>query len=350
MKRVVVLLVCLSLFCCLTGCRGQSISLGTGEEARIVSAEAVKVSLETFDNGLIRFEKPKGWTVEIGPGESYTNYAFKAYDPENPDYMLFFCLKLEGFMKTEKARATWEYYYPNQTYAHLAAVDPQTTEAFYAVWEHNGAYANEAYKTTFFPAFKDFTVIETLGANLLGGDIVRASLKDAAGKDVQGLFTAAVTDVGSYYVTENWNPLSNKVDVAPLNVYHVVMMTAPDDVFNDWAPYLDRCLGTVQFSEEFMKGFKSQEAAMVSTVKANAAVYDSMSDMIMDSWEKRSASYDVISQKRSDATLGYERVYDTQTGEIYRAYNGFTDEYQGERYQPVTDDMYTETVDGYIEK
>ena len=72
--------------------------------------------------------------------------------------------------------------------------------------------------------------------------------------------------------------------------------------------------------------------------------------MIMDSWEKRNNSYDIISQKQSDATLGYERVYDTDTGEIYKAYNGFTDDYDGTKYQPITDDMYTESISGTIEK
>jgi hypothetical protein len=72
--------------------------------------------------------------------------------------------------------------------------------------------------------------------------------------------------------------------------------------------------------------------------------------MIMDSWEKRNKSYDIISQKQSDATLGYERVYDTETGEVYKAYNGFTDEYKGNRYKSITDDMYTTKISGYIEK
>ena len=75
-----------------------------------------------------------------------------------------------------------------------------------------------------------------------------------------------------------------------------------------------------------------------------------MSDMIMDSWEKRNNSYDIISQKQSDATLGYERVYDTETGDIYKAYNGFTDDYTGDRYKAITDNMYTSPISGYIEK
>ena len=63
-----------------------------------------------------------------------------------------------------------------------------------------------------------------------------------------------------------------------------------------------------------------------------------------------SNSYDIISQKQSDATLVYERVYDTETGEIYKAYNGFTDDYSGDRYKTITDNMYTSPISGYIEK
>lgn len=44
-------------------------------------------------------------------------------------------------------------------------------------------------------------------------------------------------------------------------------------------------------------------------------------------------------------------MYDTETGRIYKATNGFTDDYDGKRYQPVTDDsMYAKAVSGYIEK
>ena len=76
-----------------------------------------------------------------------------------------------------------------------------------------------------------------------------------------------------------------------------------------------------------------------------------MMDSTMAAWENRNYSYDVTMQKQSDATLGYERVYDTENGEVYRAYEGFTDDYQGERYQPVTQDSgYLQPVDGYIEK
>ena len=74
-------------------------------------------------------------------------------------------------------------------------------------------------------------------------------------------------------------------------------------------------------------------------------------DAMMSSWESRNKSQDILSQKQSDAILGYERVYDTETGEIYKATNGFSDVYDGERYRSVTeDDMYAQPISGYIEK
>ena len=33
-----------------------------------------------------------------------------------------------------------------------------------------------------------------------------------------------------------------------------------------------------------------------------------------------------------------------------KAYNGFTDDYDGERYKSISDNMYTEPTYGYIDK
>jgi len=48
-------------------------------------------------------------------------------------------------------------------------------------------------------------------------------------------------------------------------------------------------------------------------------------------WFERQRVYDALSQKRSDATLGYDRLYDTTTGDVYRAELGFYDEYDTNR-------------------
>ena len=321
------------------------------DNVKIVPSETKKIEYENYDNGLVSLKIPKGFKVEVAKTD-YIHYSFKVYNPSDKDYMFLFGLKQEGFLKSEKARSTYAKLYPSALFSKLAAVNPQTAEGFYKVWNKNAKLSNESeLKTAYFPYFNEFKVIDKLGKTKLGGDILRATFKNSDGKLIQGLFTATVKSAGSYYINTNmFNLTSSKVDVAPLNVYNIILMTAPDTEFNNWQPILDYSISTITFSEKFIKGFNKEEANLVATIKANQQVYNEISDMIMDSWNKRSNSYDIISQKQSDATLGYERVYNTETNEVYKAYNGFTDNYKGNKYQPITDDMYKSPISGYIEK
>jgi len=338
-KRITILLLFMAFI--LTGC----------DNVKIVKTEASKITYDDFDNGLVSLKIPHGWKVEVAPAD-YIHYSFKVYNPNNKDYMFLFGLKQEGFLKSEKARSTYAKLYPSAVFSKLSAIDPQTTEAFYKVWDKNAKLSNETeLKTEYFPYLNEFKVIENLGKSNIGGDILRASFKNSEGNLMQGLFTATVKSIGTYYINTNmFNLTSPKVDVSPLNVYNVIFMTTPDDDFVNWQKILDYSISTITFSEKFISGFNKAETTLVNTIKANQQIYNEISDMIMDSWEKRNNSYDIISQKQSDATLGYERVYDTETGEVYKAYNGFTDDYKGNRYQIITDDMYTSSISGYIEK
>lgn len=341
MKKIKIITLLLLIGLIFTGCSG----------VKIKKNETATIQYDKYDNGLISLEIPKGWTVEVAPTD-YIHYTFKVVNPTNNNYMLLFDLKQEGFLKSENARSTYEKYYPDAMFAKLAAIDPQTTEAFYNVWNHNARLANELdfNNYEFFPYLNDWKVLDNLGSSPIGGDILRATY-NSNDELVQGLFTSSVKSIGEYYInTDIWNIFSDRVDVSPLNVYNIIMMTAPDTEFNNWQPILDHCLSTLQFSDAFVNGFNQEEANLVATIQANQKIYDQISDMIMDTWEKRNASYDIISQKQSDATLGYERVYDTETNEIYKAYNGFTDDYQGSRYKQVTDEMYNLPTSGYIEK
>ena len=362
MKKILsialILAVLTSSLFLLTGCgvfnqiakKGNEI-VQVKDGVKIKKSETSKIEYDDYNNGLISLKIPKGWKVDVAPVD-YIHYSFKVYNPQNTDYMLLFCLKFEGFLKSEKARSTYEKYYPDAVFSKLAAIDPQTTEAYYKVWNKNAKLCNETdIKYEYLPYLNDFKVIQNIGQSAIGGDILRASFKNSKNELVQGLFTASVKSSGSYYInTDIFNLFSEKVDVAPLNVYNTIMMTAPDAEFNNWQKILDNCLSTLAFSDKFMSGFNQQETTIASTIQANQKVYNEMSDMIMDSWEKRNNSYDIISQKQSDATLGYERVYDTETGDIYKAYNGFTDDYTGDRYKAITDNMYTSPISGYIEK
>ena len=341
-KIIRLLLLTVVILSTLTGCFNN---------VKIKKSETKDIKFEDYNNGLVSLKIPKGWKVEVAPAD-YIHYSFKVYNPNNKNYMFLFGLKQEGFLKSELARSTYASLYPDAAFSKLTPIDPQTTEEFYKAWNANAKLSNETeLKIAYFPYLNEFSVIENLGQTPLGGDVIRANFKNDANELMQGLFTSTVKSVGTYYInTDMWNLFSDKVDVSPLNVYNIIFMSTPDEEFNNWQKALDYCISTITFSDKFLNGFNSAEATLTATIQANQRVYDSISDMIMDSWEKRNNSYDIISQKQSDATLGYERVYDTETGEVYKAYNGFTDDYHGNRYKSITDDMYTEAISDYIEK
>ena len=312
---------------------------------KIVANEVSKVVLEDYENQYFKMKIPKGWKVET-TGD-FIHYTIKAYNPENPTYQFFINLKSEGYNKSEDAKKWQQKYYPNDMFAKTAVIATKDTEGFYKIFNEMGPLNNSATFT--FPTLTDFTVVENLGKGLLGGDVLRATFKDAADKDAEGLFTAYVYDAGPYYINENFIS-GKKIDIYFLSVYDAIFFTAPKEDFVDWEETLNKISASLEFTDSFMSGFNQEQDAVMKNFQSVRSICNEISDGIMDSWEKRSNTYDIMSQKQSDATLGYERVYDTETNEIYKAYNGFTDDYDGERYKPVTDDMYTKKTSGYIEK
>ena len=324
---------------------GGSIGIEADARVKIVKNEVSNIELEDYSNGNFSIKKPKGWKVDtIG---DYIHYTIKIYNPDNPAYQFFFNLKTEGYNKSEDAKNWQKRYYPDSIFAKNPVIADKTTEGFYKIFNELGPLNNTSAFT--FPTLTDFTVVDKLGTGVIGGDILRATFKDENGKEGEGIFTAYVYDAGPYYVYENI--ISGKqIDIYYLNVYDAIFITAPKDEFIDWEDTLNKVVSSLEFSDTFINGFNSQQDAVMKNFASIREVCNEISDGIMDSWEKRSASYDIMSQKQSDATLGYERVYDTETGDIYKAYNGFTDDYDGKRYQSITDDMYTKKTSGYIEK
>ncbi len=325
--------------------KSGNLNIGKKDKVEIKPSEIKNIQFTDFDNGLIKLKVPEGWKVDtVG---DYIHYTIKVYDPENPTYQFFLNLKTEGYNKSQEAKDFQQRYYPNSMFAKTSVIAEKTTEGFYKIFNDLGTLNNSATFT--FPTLTNFTVLDNLGPASIGGDVLRASFKDVNGKDAEGIFTAYVYDPGPYYVNE-YVMSGKQIDIYYLNVYNTMFISAPKDKLVDWEQTLSTINASLEFTDTFMNQYGNQQDAVMQNFQSVRAICNQTSDIIMSAWESRSAAYDRMSQKQSDATLGYERVYDTDTGEIYKAYNGFTDDYQGNRYQSITDDMYTKPTDGYIER
>lgn len=341
-KKTLYILFSALMIIVLTGC-GKTII--KENNVKIKDAETKSIKFTDFDNGLIKMKVPDGWKVDV-LGD-YIHYTVKAYNPQKPIYQFYFNLKVEGFNKSEDAKKWQQKYYPDSIFAKASVIATKDTEGYYKIFNDMGPLNNTEKFT--FPTLTDFTVIENLGQGVFGGDTLRATFKDANNEEGEGIFTAYVYDAGPYYVNENIIS-GKKIDTYYLSVYDSIFITAPKDEFINWEQTLNTIAGSLEFTDTFLNGFNKEQDAVMKNFQSIRNICNQISDGIMDSWAKRSASFDIMSQKQSDATLGYERVYDIETNETYKAYNGFTDDYDGERYKSVTDEMYTKGISGYIEK
>lgn len=305
------------------------------EEVSIKKNEAGNVEFEKFDNGLVSMDIPKGWAVTVHPGADAIHYTFKVENPKDPNYRIMFGMKTEGFLASEKERAWYASMYSTVEFGKLPAIDPQTAEQYFKVFNAAAQYSTE--KSFSYPSINNFTTVENLGKSITGGDILRANYTDENGNKIDGIFTASPTPVSLYYVTA-------------VNVYNIMFFTVPEGQLPDWEAALNHCASSIEFSDEFVSAFNDQEAIVAQTSVKLANIASQTSDIITSGWNNRQSTYDTISQKQSDATMGYERVYDTDTGDIYKADSGFMDHDWNGKYELVTDDMYKLPTSGYIEK
>lgn len=368
-KKLLILLICISMMLTLTACRfGGKTIIQSGRDIYKYSAdddyddsddkrekpgrnqinieysEASKIEFADYTDSMGWFTAslPKGWSVQIGLPPSdlidVISYAIKIYKTDNPDICAYVNLNCTGMLKSDEAYEWYNTYYPSDMSKDMIVVSPENTKGFFKSMGDIYGYSK-------------FNVTENLGRSQTGGDVLDATcISKKSGDSLRGIFSAYISSY-EYPVQRNmFNYAAGTIDVGMITAYSVYYMTAPENEFLTWQPILEKCISSIKFTDKFNKERKAMWAQVMGNSAYISQTANGISDMIMDSWEKRNTSQDIISQKQSDATLGYERVYNTETMETFEAYNGFLDDYKGDLYKPATDEMYLQGIDGYIQK
>lgn len=326
------------------------------DNVKIVESEASKITLEEYKTDNFTMEKPKGWTVETGGTGIF--YTIRVYDPQNTNNQVYLMIKMQPLLKSASEKSAWQNYYnlsgnnpQYKVFTEAVVLDNPTTEGFYKKFNEVTSYASSiepSFSSMKFPKFTNFTKKEEFESSAsmksvaLDSKVLRATFTGDNSKEGEGLFMASIVNLGNQY--------NGGVDMGYYMIYDIMAITAEKDEFINYKDILLDSVNSIEFSDAYVKQtIDNGNAQTQQALALNASIQKSF-DSYMSAWESRQKSYDIMSQKQSDATLGYERVYDTDTGDIYKAYNGFTDDYKGERYKSITDNMYTEKTSGYIEK
>ena len=310
----------------------------------IVPDETAQVQYEKYEDpsGYFTMDIPKGWKVEIGlppTGEvDLISYALHLYDPEKPERQLYYNMVCVAGLKSQEARDWFSYYYgTNNIYSQLAVLPSVTAEGFYTAFED--IYGYENFRASQSVLDKE-SGIELLTANCTCSE---------NGSPMTGAFMVALEDFTYFVQRDVFDYSKGTLDVGWINAYNVLFETSGADEWFEWQPVLDHCLASLSFSKSFKDARRRAWEEIIQTSEYFMLNGSDLSDMFMDFWNRRNTSQDVLSQKRSDASLGYERVFDTELDEYYKAENGFSDWYDGTRYVPVdSDEAYLSPISGYI--
>ena len=320
----------------------------------IVPTAASALKLVEKDTEAFTMEIPEGWEMRCGwDGEKML--LIRVYDPENPVNQIFYATDMVPFMKSQASAN--EYAVTGMTvFSEAPILDPPTNETLFKQIPKLRAYYSDTMKmeaaAEMIPEIYDFELLETLAVDSAFNDdslddsILYGTFTTADGSaEGEGIGFASIVNL----LGTQSSPLSG-VDLAYYNVYNFTIITGAKDEFVNYEEILCRSFASLSLKQEFIdQTLQNSDESFAAMQKINASITASYYSYNA-AWLGRSQSSDIARQKWSDATLGYERVYDTDTGDVYKAYNGFTDEYDGSRYQPVTDDMYTWGWSGYIEK
>ncbi len=334
----------------------------TEKEIKITPTEAKQVTLETYQSTDFSMSIPSGWTVSTG---SYgMAHSIRVYDPQKPINQIFVLIKAMPLMHSQSGKDYYTQMYQSYGGDYYVLGDAPvlaepSTENFFKVFNDYAAYVESdepSYSGYTFPRLNNFTTMESFASNssmsasAINPALLRASFTDSNGTEGEGMFTADVYDftheTGVMYDMYS----GTSIDAGFYMAYNIMGVTAEKDTFIEWQDILCQCLGTLEYTDSFVNSAMAQSNEGVATAQQISQAYNQAADSIMAAWEARNTSQDIMSQKQSDAILGYERVYDVDTNEVYKAPNGWTDYYDGYRYEAVTNDsMYIEPISGYID-
>ena len=330
-------------------------------QLNLEAAEPIGIELVDYDGGFFSLKIPQGWTIET-TGD-YENFGFRLYDPEKPGQQIFFYGNMEPFLKSSEAKTAWQTYLSTsgyadaQVYADAPVLTPATAEQFFYTMSEFASFAAQYGINHQFPVLTDLEVLETQPRN---SAIASAAVDDSIlrvlftqdGIPYEGLFAASVVDSMTSYMYNT--------DAGYYTVYLIAGISAQTDEFSFMEETLAQSLSSFQFSNAYIQQGVNQNLWETQAALAVGQTLSEAYDSYNNAWSNRQQTYDALSQKRSDVTLGYDRLYDTETGEAYRAEVGFYDEYDihredfaNQNLQLVPDDdyeLYGQPVSGYIYK
>lgn len=319
----------------------------TGRSLHAVPAKPIVSGVSDYSDGRFSMKLPNGWQI-FTQGE-YMSFCFKAWDPSNPNRTVFLFMKLEPFLKGQAAKSWYQSaadIAPDyRLFAEAPMMESCTLDAFLDTMPQIASFCDLFFSSgltissSVLPQITDVQILEKTPSTMLAppdckeNSIARISYKDYLGQACEGLVTAQPRDPMQYIVSQG-------VDTMPYTVSLFMGVTAPMGELQELEPILTDCLGSFDFESSYVQQAIKVSSEQTRELQNQMRQMEAAHDAMMQAWYAREQSHDIAFQKLSDSILGYDRLYDSNTGEIYRADVGFYDSYNLNRSDYSNSNLY----------
>ncbi|MFH1199623.1 MAG: hypothetical protein V1708_00990 [Candidatus Micrarchaeota archaeon] len=279
------------------------------------------LKLEDYDGKFFTIKKPVGW--EITTGGACSTFSFIIKDKARPQRQVFYFGEIGPVYLDESQKALDKQYMDmggRILWYEMPVVKPLTPENFlktgYALMQTSllGKFMTDL------PELNEVEMISSSPAKSpVAGDtkLMRALFKTRGGLG-EGQF---------FLTTAPVIPLTGYASGGFGYGFTFVGISAEKSEFKNLEKTLSESINSFTILQEYINAcINGQNAAAAGALKAQKTLSET-SDILMSGWENRNKVDDILSEKRSDAMLGTDRVYNPDTGEVYDVANGFYDDY-----------------------
>jgi hypothetical protein len=281
-------------------------------------------ALQPFDNGAFTMQVPQGWAMAVA-GDC-ASLAFVLQDPQEPlRKILSFGMVGPVYQSMMQKQIDQQYMasggFPIE-WLDMPVVEPLTPGNLLANFSRIAA---SGVARRFMPGLPPLEGLQVVSSTPLPCALPAPGAQSARvvfmenGRAAQGLF--ALT-------TAPYMPMMGGPGGGTAYGYLMTGITAPKGELATLQPTLLHSLATFAIQPAYVQGcLMRSEAAFGAVLQAGNTLRET-SEQISRSWEARNRTDDILAEKRSDAILGKERLYDPGTGEVYEFGNGFYDQYR----------------------
>lgn len=311
------------MFCCLS-CQfseGRKIKNANNKNEDMDIEE--ELDIEHYDGDFFSLNKPSKW--KIATVGNCSSFSFRVYDPENENNQVFMIGELGPIYLNENQKMldlqAINYWGMEVKWIEMPVIFPLTPENYLL---NLGIMRQTNYCYSHRSVMPSFDKIEIISSKKLNPLIINSQYSEMRVVISNNNATAeGIIGLSVIQLIESLGSPGTGIGYG-MSIYGFTYETGKFEIM---AEVLTKMLNSFKFDENYYKNCIAQIQAANNSIYNTSNTLSQMSDEMYERYSQRNQSDDITAAKRSDAMLNYERLYDPETGDVYRVNQDFYDSY-----------------------